>query len=402
MSFSVADIRRQFPILSQIIDGKPVHYLDNGASAQTPDAVLDAVRTYETTGRANVLRGVHRLAERATEAYENARIEVAQFLGVEPMEVVFTGGCTAAINLVAYSWGSLLKPGDRILLSELEHHSNIVPWQLLRRRRGGMSVALLLAINAAVLIAVFVLFWLVTLKTRDVTPIDSVWALGMVVLGWTSFVQTPGDPTRKALLMALCTVWGLRLGLYLLWRWRHHGPDRRYQTMFAKAKEAKGWDFNQASVRLVYAIQVPLLFIVCLPVQLGQVDAAPTVGMIGKVGAAIAVIGILFESIGDWQLVAFRRDPANAGKVLTTGLWRYTRHPNYFGDACVWWGLYLIAAESMTGLWALPGPILLTYTLMRWSGVPTVEGRMKRKKPDYEAYVRRTSGFVPWLPKSEG
>src|SRR5215207_4162354 len=136
MSFDVATVRRQFPILSQIIDGQPVHYLDNGASAQTPEAVLDAVRTYETTSRANVLRGVHRLAERATDAYENARVEVATFLGVPPMEIIFTGGCTAAINLVAYSYGSLLKPGDRILLSELEHHSNIVPWQLLRSRAG--------------------------------------------------------------------------------------------------------------------------------------------------------------------------------------------------------------------------------------------------------------------------
>ncbi|MBR2814605.1 MAG: SufS family cysteine desulfurase [Reyranella sp.] len=136
MSFDVAAVRRQFPILSEIIDGRPIHYLDNGASAQTPLAVIDAVRHYETTSRANVLRGVHRLAERATEAYENARAEVATFLGVQPMEIVFTGGCTAAINLVAYSYGSLLKPGDRILLSELEHHSNIVPWQLLRTRSG--------------------------------------------------------------------------------------------------------------------------------------------------------------------------------------------------------------------------------------------------------------------------
>jgi cysteine desulfurase/selenocysteine lyase len=136
MSFDVAGVRRQFPILSEIIDGRPVHYLDNGASAQTPLAVIDAVRKYETTGRANVLRGVHRLAERATESYENARADVAAFLGVKPMEIVFTGGCTAAINLVAYSYGQLLKPGDRILLSELEHHSNIVPWQLLRARSG--------------------------------------------------------------------------------------------------------------------------------------------------------------------------------------------------------------------------------------------------------------------------
>jgi cysteine desulfurase / selenocysteine lyase len=136
MSFDVAAVRRQFPILSEIIDGRLVHYLDNGASAQTPLTVMDAVRTYETTERANVLRGVHRLAERATEAYENARAEVAKFLGVQPMEIVFTGGCTAAINLVAYSYGQLLKRGDRILLSELEHHSNIVPWQLLRQRSG--------------------------------------------------------------------------------------------------------------------------------------------------------------------------------------------------------------------------------------------------------------------------
>jgi len=136
MSFDVAAVRRQFPILSQVINGQPLRYLDNGASAQTPMAVLDAVRVYETTGRANVVRGVHALAERATEAYENARLEVATFLGVKPQEIVFTGGCTAAINTVAYSYGQLLKPGDRILLSDLEHHSNIVPWQLLRARSG--------------------------------------------------------------------------------------------------------------------------------------------------------------------------------------------------------------------------------------------------------------------------
>jgi cysteine desulfurase/selenocysteine lyase len=136
MSFDVVALRRQFPILSEVVNGQPLHYLDNGASAQTPLAVLDAVRKYETTGRANVVRGVHTLAERATEAYENARAEVAKFLGVQPMEIVFTGGCTAAINLVAYSYGSLLKAGDRVLLSNLEHHSNIVPWQLLRQRSG--------------------------------------------------------------------------------------------------------------------------------------------------------------------------------------------------------------------------------------------------------------------------
>jgi cysteine desulfurase/selenocysteine lyase len=136
MSFDVAAIRRQFPILGRPINGKALHYLDNGASAQVPQAVLDAVHAYETTSRANVLRGVHALAEAATEAYENARAEVARFLGVPANEVVFTGGCTAAINLVAHSYGSLLRPGDEIVLSELEHHSNIVPWYQLAQRAG--------------------------------------------------------------------------------------------------------------------------------------------------------------------------------------------------------------------------------------------------------------------------
>jgi steroid 5-alpha reductase family enzyme len=207
-----------------------------------------------------------------------------------------------------------------------------------------MNVGVVLATNAAVLVALFVALWLLCLKTRDVTPVDSLWALGMVVMAATSFALTGGDPTRKALLLGLCALWGVRLGGYLLWRWRDHGPDRRYQTMFARAQEAKGWGFATASLLLVFALQAPLLFIVCLPVQLGQIDAAPAVGAIGWFGAGLALIGIAFESIGDAQLVRFRRDPANAGKVMDRGLWRYTRHPNYFGDACTWWGLYLIAA----------------------------------------------------------
>ncbi|MGE0422745.1 MAG: SufS family cysteine desulfurase [Reyranellaceae bacterium] len=137
MSFDVGALRRQFPILSRPINGKALHYLDNGASAQTPQAVIDAVVTYETTSRANVLRGVHALAEAATELYEGARADVARFLGArEPEEVIFTGGCTAAINLVAHSYGQRLKAGDEIVVSELEHHSNIVPWYQLAQRSG--------------------------------------------------------------------------------------------------------------------------------------------------------------------------------------------------------------------------------------------------------------------------
>jgi len=262
-----------------------------------------------------------------------------------------------------------------------------------------MSAVTVLATNAAVLVALFLGAWLACLKMRDVTPVDSLWAFGMVTLAASTFAQTDGDATRKMLLLGLCALWGVRLGGYLLWRWRDHGPDRRYQTMFAKAQEHKGWGFAKASLLMVFALQAPLLFVVCLPVQLGQIDAAPAMGAIGWAGAALALFGVVFESIGDAQLVAFRRKPENAGQVMGKGLWRYTRHPNYFGDACTWWGLYLLAAETHTGLWALPGPLLLTWTLMKWSGAPTIEGRLKRKKPGYEEYMRRTSGFVPWWPK---
>jgi len=110
------------------------------------------------------------------------------------------------------------------------------------------------------------------------------------------------------------------------------------------------------------------------------------------------VVGIVFESVGDAQLAAFKRDPANKGKVLDTGLWRYTRHPNYFGDACVWWGLWLIAAETGVGLWSIAGPIFLTFTLTRWSGIGITEKAINRSRPGYADYVKRTSAFVPWPP----
>ena len=265
-----------------------------------------------------------------------------------------------------------------------------------------MTIPTLLAVNAAILVACFVALWAIALRMRDVTPVDSFWALGMVIVAAATYWQTDGLPARKGLLLGLCALWGVRLGGYMLWRWRDHGPDRRYGALLGKAEAQRGWTFGKASALLVFATQAPLLFIVCLPVQLGQVAAQPPLGVLAVVGAGVALFGIVFETIGDLQLVRFKRDPANRGRVMSRGLWRYTRHPNYFGDACTWWGLYLIAAETGPGLWALPGPVLLTWTLMRYSGAPTVERKMLKTRPEYESYVRRTSGFVPWPPKSAG
>lgn len=263
-----------------------------------------------------------------------------------------------------------------------------------------MAAVTVLAINALVCVVAFLILWRVCVAIKDVTVVDSFWALGMVILAGSTFLQSSGAQPRKLLLFGLCALWGLRLGGYLLWRWRDHGPDRRYTRLMEKAQAKQGWGFEQASLRLVFATQAPLLFIVCLPVQLGQIGAAPAaLGPLAYAGAALAVSGVLFESLGDWQLTRFRKNPANQGQVLSTGLWRYTRHPNYFGDACVWWGLYLIAAETPLGIWALPGPVLLTWTLMKWSGAPTLEYRLRKTRPGYVEYIETTSGFVPWPPK---
>jgi len=256
-------------------------------------------------------------------------------------------------------------------------------------------------INAGVILALFVAAWAVCVAMKDCTPVDSLWGLGMGVVAISTFLQTGGGTERRIVLTAICVAWSVRLGGYLLWRWRDHGPDGRYVRMLDKAKAERGWGYAYAAFRLVFALQMPMLWLVCLPVQLGQLSAEPAaLDPVGLAGAAMAVIGLAFETLGDWQLVRFKKNPANAGKVLDSGLWRYTRHPNYFGDALVWIGLWLVAAETTPGLFAVVGPAYLVFTLTRWSGMPTVEGRMRRRKPDYEDYVRRTSAFIPWFPKA--
>jgi steroid 5-alpha reductase family enzyme len=262
-----------------------------------------------------------------------------------------------------------------------------------------MAVLQLLAINAAISAACFIGLWLIGLATRDVSFVDAWWGLGMVVLAVSSFAQTGAPTPHRLVLTVMCALWGLRLGGYLLRRWRRHGPDARYQTLLANARSERGWGFALSSLLLVFALQAPLQFIVALPVQLGAAapNAAP-LGPLGWVGLALAAFGLGFETLGDLQLAAFKAQVANAGKVMDRGLWRYTRHPNYFGEAVFWWGLYLIAAETRWGPWSLPGPLLVTFLLTRFSGVPTVEGRMRRR-PQYEAYVASTPALVPWFPK---
>lgn len=262
------------------------------------------------------------------------------------------------------------------------------------------DVATVLAVNFALCVAGFLVLWLVGSAIRDVSFIDSVWALGMGGLAIATGLQVGAQGPRQLLLVSLCSAWALRLGLHLLLRWRAHGPDRRYVRMMEKAKAERGWSYAHASLRLVFLLQAPLMWTVALPVQLGQMPAAPSpIGALGWAGAALAAFGIAFETLADAQITHFKANPANQGQVLARGLWRYTRHPNYFGDICAWLGLYLIAAETPLGLWALPGPALLIFLLTRFSGGVTYERRLTRTRPGYDDYQRRTSALIPWPPK---
>ena len=264
-----------------------------------------------------------------------------------------------------------------------------------------MDVTHILVVNAAVVAACFLVLWLISIRLKDVSFVDSWWAIGMVVVAWTTYLVTGGHGPHAVALLAICTVWGLRLGVHLFWRWRKNGPDHRYVVMLGKAQSERGWSFAKASLMMVFAMQAPLLLVVCLPVQFGQYAQTTLLGPLAWAGIILAVIGIAFESIGDLQLARFRADSNNRGAVLDTGLWRYTRHPNYFGDACVWWGLYLIAAETgWVGAASILGPITITFLLTRLSGVPILEGGMRRRRPGYEAYIRRTSSFIPLPPRA--
>ena len=195
-----------------------------------------------------------------------------------------------------------------------------------------------LTINALVIAAVMLGLWLAAVRIGDVSFIDAVWGGGMALLAAVSWSQVDSAGARAGLIAAMAIIWGMRLGLHLLTRWRGHGEDSRYARMLGKAKE-RG-QFARAALTVVFAPQALLLFLTCLPAQLGILASrSDGIGALAWTGFALWLLGMVFETVGDAQLKAFRADPASKGKVLDTGMWRYTRHPNYFGDCCVWWGI---------------------------------------------------------------
>lgn len=260
-----------------------------------------------------------------------------------------------------------------------------------------MTEALLL--NALLTGAFMLLAWLAAVRIGDVSFVDAVWGGGMAVLAAASWLQIANPGTRAGMIAAMAVVWGLRLAVHLFIRWRRSGEDPRYARILGNAKQQGR--FARGALFRVFGPQAVLLYVTCLPAQIGVLDPATAPGRLALAGLLLWILGMVFEVVGDWQLARFRADPASKGKVLETGLWRYTRHPNYFGDACVWWGIWLAAAEA--GPWiaiaSLPGPLFLSFTLTRWSGKPLLEKGLAQTRPGYASYVTRTSGFLPWPPR---
>jgi steroid 5-alpha reductase family enzyme len=258
----------------------------------------------------------------------------------------------------------------------------------------------ILLTNLAVSAACFSVLWLISLPLKDPSYVDSWWAFGVVVLTWSTWLQLDAPAPHDWLIAALATAWGLRLGLFLFWRWRGHGRDRRYEQLAQRARQKHGMSFAVFSALWVFAPQMLLQIVMALPAQLGQIGDARSLGALAVAGAALAAFGIVYEAIADAQLASFKANAANKGKVMDRGLWRYSRHPNYFGELCAWWGIYAIACETSYGAWSLPGPLLLTFLLTRVSGAPTTEPHLQKTRPDYEAYKQRTSSFIPLPPRS--
>lgn len=245
-------------------------------------------------------------------------------------------------------------------------------------------------------LALMTAVWVASVVRRDASLVDRVWGLAFVVAAWTYAALGDGDPARTALALTLVTVWGLRLSAYVTWRNWGEGEDKRYQAM----RQRGSVSFAARSLVTIFWNQAVIAWLVSLPLLAATTRPSPD-GLVWLdwLGLAVWAVGLVFEAGGDWQLSRFLADPANRGTVMDRGLWRYTRHPNYFGDATVWWGYFLVAAAT-GAWWAVAGSALMTVLIVKVSGVALTDKQMeKSSREGYAEYVRRTNAFFPGPPR---
>ena len=260
---------------------------------------------------------------------------------------------------------------------------------------GPFGVTLL--VTAATLLAMQAVTFAVALRVGRHSVVDTAWGIGIALAGLVSLLASAGhgQPARRYLLLAASVIWGLRLAGHVTWRNHGKGEDPRYRDLLSRAKGNP----NLYALRSVYLLQAAILWLACLPIQAGMLERAPA-GPVTVLGAAVWLGGFVFESVGDWQLARFKAGPGSQGLIMDRGLWRYTRHPNYFGDFCMWWGVFLIALGSWAELPTVIAPLLMTYILTRGTGQRLADRRMAATRPQYAAYAARTSGFIPLPPRA--
>ena len=256
----------------------------------------------------------------------------------------------------------------------------------------------IMGLNLAAVAAMMITGWFMSLVYRNVTIVDSLWGLGFVLITWLTYAMSDGYWGRKLLIALLVTMWGLRLSLYLSWRNWGKGEDPRYGGW----RKMSGERFWFVSLFKVFILQALFLWVISLVMQIGQLAATPaSLTWLDGLGVVIWASGFIFESIGDWQLAQFKSNPANKGHVMDRGLWAYTRHPNYFGESLVWWGLFLITLSTPNSWWTILSPAIITVVLLKMTGIALTEKALLENRPGYSDYIKRTSAFVPWLPAKE-
>jgi steroid 5-alpha reductase family enzyme len=249
------------------------------------------------------------------------------------------------------------------------------------------GLALLVVVAAAYAVGV---------RTGKHTVMDVAFGACIAVAGLVSFLASLGHgvPGRRWLLLVAAVAWGARLSVHIAARVRGAGEDPRYHELIGRAPGNVNW----YALRAVYLPQLVILWLACLPWPAGMTQSAG-ISAATVIGLAGWLLGFVFEAVGDGQLARFKADPANRGKIMDRGLWRYTRHPNYFGDACMWWGVFLLSYGSWWQLATLVSPLAMTFILTRGTGQRMTERRMSAARPGYADYVRRTSGFFPRPPR---
>lgn len=253
-----------------------------------------------------------------------------------------------------------------------------------------------LLFNALTILCIVVPLWLVSVWRKDVSIVDPFWSMLFLAVTVRTFVTSPAG-TSKRVLLAMVALWALRLCLHLLWRLRGKAEDPRYTAFRQRFGPERYW---WVSLFQVFLLQGALALGISAPLQLRMLSPGGTLGVLEFGAIGLFSVGFFIEALADKQLQSFRNDPAQRGRVLDTGLFRYSRHPNYFGETLIMWSFWLFAVNAPGGYATVFSPLLMTFLLLRVSGVSMLDAHLMRTRPGYDAYMRRTSSFVLWPPRS--